>query len=358
MQQEAEPTQLETDSIVRDYGLVGEVRFLDAESATAALNLMDGVPLSGAPLTLTLDPTSKDATKLTITGLPENVEWQELKDHFKQMPNLAFVNVKGGRRTGPKSMGEVRYETAEQAQNALLSLQGSEMAGGARITVNLDGSSKDGTKLIVSGIPAGADWQELKDHFSQVGPVAYAGILNKNAAHNAAFGGCGGPLAGEVRFESAEHSQAAVQMLHGSMLGSAIIQVSFSPSSADGTKLLVQGLAPGTAWQELKDHFSQIGPVAFAQVLGAGQKGKGRSNGPMGMSMDDMMGQGMVQGAFMGQDGGFGMGPYSMGKAQQSGMMPIMMMVPVGPDGQPMLGKGMKPVPSASWSAGGCYGKA
>merc|ERR1711862_105161 len=36
--------------------------------------------------------------------------------------------------------------------------------------------------------------------------------------------------------------------------------------SQDGTKLMVKGFTPGTQWQELKDHFGQVGPVAFAAV--------------------------------------------------------------------------------------------
>lgn len=290
----------------------GEVRFEDAESAANALQQLDGVPMNGTPLNLALDPASKDKTKLLITGLPDSVQWQDVKDHFKRCPNVAFVNIRGGR--GPTLIGEVRYDTAVMAQQALQMLNGSEMDGGAKLSISMDSASKDGTKLIITGIPPGSGWQELKDHFSQAGPVAYAGIVNKAGT---------GPVTGEVRYDNPEHAKMAMSMLNGSTLRGAQISLLPAQGSVDGSKLIVNGMSPGTEWQELKDHFAQIGQVAFAQVSG-GSKGGGKgcvgAVSPYGIS-------------FGGMGGGMGKG---------CGMMPVMMMVPMGPDGQPVMGKGGK----------------
>merc|ERR1719253_1069954 len=81
----------------------------------------------------------------------------------------------------------------------------------------------------------------------------------------------GGALIGEVRYENPLHAQQAMQMLNGSLLGGAQISVMASPGSQDGTKLLVQGIPAGAEWQELKDHFGTIGPVAFAQTAPMGK---------------------------------------------------------------------------------------
>merc|ERR1719387_2757788 len=72
------------------------------------------------------------------------------------------------------------------------------------------------------------------------------------------------------------HTQQALAMLNGSSLGGSTIKVALDQTSIDGTKLIVTGVPPGIEWQELKDHFGQIGKVAFAGIQ---QGGKGGSKG-------------------------------------------------------------------------------
>merc|ERR1719287_474262 len=135
----------------------------------------------------------------------------------------------------------------------MASLQGSMMEDSV-ISIQMDPKSKDQTKLIVTGVPAGSGWQELKDHFAQAGMVvAYAGVKGGNETY-----------VGEVRYDNPLHAQQALQQLNGSALGGSQIFVQASPGSQDGTKLLVRGLTAATQWQELKDHFGVIGTVAFA----------------------------------------------------------------------------------------------
>merc|ERR1719401_2801370 len=83
---------------------------------------------------------------------------------------------KGG---GGTVNGEIRYDDPNHTMQALQMLNNSNLKG-SNITVEMDPKSQDGTKLVVSGIPAGLQWQELKDHFSPIGTVAYAGV--KDAA--------------------------------------------------------------------------------------------------------------------------------------------------------------------------------
>merc|ERR1740123_1377289 len=90
------------------------------------------------------------------------------------------------------------------------------------------------------------------------------------------FGGCGGKggggvstsggTVGEVRFDQREAATVAQRALQGSVLNGASLQIHFDPSSQDQTKLQVMGITPGTSWKELKDHFSQAGQVAFANI--------------------------------------------------------------------------------------------
>eukprot|EP00927_Polykrikos_kofoidii_P035158 TRINITY_DN29731_c0_g2_i1.p1 TRINITY_DN29731_c0_g2~~TRINITY_DN29731_c0_g2_i1.p1 ORF type:complete len:453 (-),score=102.28 TRINITY_DN29731_c0_g2_i1:39-1247(-) len=307
---------------------VGEVRFDHASTTAEALKRMNGTTLGGSVITVAPDPTSKDNTKLLISGLPAGIEWQELKDHFAEVGTVAFVNIKGGNRSGHKLKGEVRFGTADEAQQAMSILQGTEMEDGSKISITLDPLSKDGSKLLVGDLPPGTGWQDLKDHFAQVGlPVLYAGILGGGGGFSSGAGGMGGGAkhggiesfgmmggtsVGEVRFESPEVAKQAMMSLNGSELGGSQIFVMAAPGSADGSKLLVQGISPGTQWQDLKDHCSQVGPVAFCQIMPAN---------PMGMGMG--MGMPMPMMPMMAGGGGMGGHPvmFMANPAMMSGMM-------------------------------------
>jgi len=219
---------------------------------------------------------------------------------------------------GVQLCGEVRFENAEDARTAMKSLNGSTV-GGSQIYIQPDPRSQDGAKLIVHGVPAGIEWQELKDHFAPIGEVAFCQIrqppqnngcmMGKGKSGGgkcwgsyAGFGGCGGfgsfggfsgfgsyggyskgkgskggkgfggpphsrhGVTGEVRYMNPGHANMAISMLHGSTLKGYPILVDTDWQSQDGSKLWISGLSPDTAWQDLKDHFSWVGPVAYAQV--------------------------------------------------------------------------------------------
>lgn len=164
-----------------------DLRFHSWEDAAKAMFELHGSTfqargLEPTQIAIVTNDSSKDSTKLVVHGLPLGVEWQELKDYFKRIGPIAYVAVRPAVvreetvvLTPGTVIGEVRYDAREHAQRALEQLDGSILAGAA-ISLVLDGTSKDGTKLFVSGIPLGVEWQELKDHFSPIGTVGYAGI--------------------------------------------------------------------------------------------------------------------------------------------------------------------------------------
>merc|ERR1740121_2347437 len=92
-------------------------------------------------------------------------------------------------RSDGSSVGEIRYDDASHAHIAIQSLNGSPF-GDSTISVQYDQSSKDGTKLMVTGMPPGTKWQELKDHFKAIGTVAYAGF--KTSSEDSGGWGGGG----------------------------------------------------------------------------------------------------------------------------------------------------------------------
>merc|ERR1719174_1144052 len=66
--------------------------------------------------------------KVKVTNLPPRAQWQELKDHMKQAGSVEFCDVVG-------NVGEVRYNTPDEAAYAVQLLNGSQMALGGPIYV-------------------------------------------------------------------------------------------------------------------------------------------------------------------------------------------------------------------------------
>jgi len=286
----------------------GMVRYERQEDVATAIMQMNGSYLGSSQIWVQLDETSKDGTRLNVLGLSPSTTWQALKDHFAQVGPVAFSKVdppaagghapaaldhRGGYQAQapalaalPASRGvaEVRYETAHGAEQARLRLPGT-LVQGMPIIVKADLSSRDHTRVLVFGLSATCPWQELKQIMSAVGPVAHvkvtelAGVpaapsyptLAPMMSPMAGARGPSTPLVGEVRFESPEEAQAAMMRVNGTYIGGqkVTVQMDADPRSA-GKKIRVYGLQPSFRWQELKDHFSRIAPVAYADISSAG----------------------------------------------------------------------------------------
>mmetsp|Transcript_5415 Transcript_5415/g.10174 ORF Transcript_5415/g.10174 Transcript_5415/m.10174 type:complete len:578 (-) Transcript_5415:141-1874(-) len=312
----ASDVEVEYDSA----GMLGKVRYDDAKHAQRAIDDLHGSTIREATISVEPD-TCSDGTKLVVKGLPLDINWQELKDHFSLAGPVAFANI--GPPSAPVDMrnaavdggvGEVRYDSPADTRMAMMQLHGSTLHG-YQLSLQLDATSKDGTKLIVYGIAPGVEWQEMKDHFGQIGVVAYANVntrtlsskgtgkdvsggsfrddtfniwgdLRYKGAKGANFptkgyGGKGfGPPAplegpsmmqrvGEVRFDHLGDAERAAAELDGSILGGVPVQVRMHLQSKDRSKCIVHGIPYGIEWQELKDHFSTVGQVAFANITTA-----------------------------------------------------------------------------------------
>merc|ERR1712160_112876 len=82
---------------------------------------------------------------------------------------------KGGK--GPPlqpGQGEVRFEDSSHAEQAIAQFN-QTVFHGATITVQQHTSNNPrGTRLLVSGLPPGTSWRDLKDSFGYIGPIAFA----------------------------------------------------------------------------------------------------------------------------------------------------------------------------------------
>merc|ERR1740129_1845208 len=143
--------------------------------------------------------------------VPSTAGWQDLKDHLKQCGSVSFCNIK--KNAGVPGAGEVRFESAEQAQ-AALSMSGTFL-GEYMIDIRLHPGSKDGTKLAISNLPPGFEWQELKDFFATAGLRPSFCNTTSGGTENTA----------EVRFGSPELAQTAVQLLNGSVVGGGVLNI-------------------------------------------------------------------------------------------------------------------------------------
>jgi len=176
----------------------------------------------------------------------------------------------------------------------------------------LAGSVSGSRRCYVGNLSYKTSWQDLKDHFRQVGGVVHAKVLEEAGSSK----GCG-----IVEFEKPEEAAKAIEQLHDSELGGRLLIVredredrelkdgggkaggkgawskaasasdsgskrvrmgsSFDSTDAAGGEVqskrcYVGNLSYRTSWQDLKDHFRQIGKVVYTNVM---EEFPGRSKG-------------------------------------------------------------------------------
>eukprot|EP00811_Abedinium_folium_P037145 NODE_9788_length_1399_cov_11.783019.p1 GENE.NODE_9788_length_1399_cov_11.783019~~NODE_9788_length_1399_cov_11.783019.p1 ORF type:complete len:244 (+),score=74.88 NODE_9788_length_1399_cov_11.783019:458-1189(+) len=200
-------------------------------------------------------------------------------------------------------IGEVRFQSAEGAAAAVASLDGTDYLG-VRISVKHDLTSKDGTRLLIGGLPLSASWQGLKQHFTSIGDVAYTSVTPLGAPQPAVRtepggkgevaytsvtplgapkpalgtepGGKGigksaatGQSLGEVWFYDAQTAATATELFDGSLLHGVVLRVLHDRQ--DTAKVQILNLPASCARQELKDTFTCAGHVAFAAIHIQGQ---------------------------------------------------------------------------------------
>lgn len=229
-----------------------------------------------------------------------NADWNWIMSKAKGM----FGKGKGNSpSTGNAArIGEIRYDFPEDAQVALQAFDGAWYEDN-QIRVIPDEASKDGTKLLVEGLPQHVQWQDLKDFFSAGGAVAYAGFkeaYTDSSAYgafsefNQKFQGKGKSLAapysagksggqskvGEIRYDAPEHSAQAVSEFNGTYMPNhdQPISVEFDERQkfGEGTKLIIRNVPASVQWQELKDYFKVIGTVAYAGFKTGTDKGQSK----------------------------------------------------------------------------------
>lgn len=278
---------------------------------------------STAPYNRNMSVTSNRGTRVYVGNLSWNVQWKDLKDHMRQAGNVIHVDVMGEPSGRSKGCAIVEYATPHEAQSAIASMNDTELdgrlifvredreTGGGGGNAPPNGSvsgSTNGSVVYVGNLSWQVKWQDLKDHFKQVGHVLHADIMED---HNGRSKGCG-----LVEFSTPDEAQAAISDLSDTELMGRLIFVredrvgggqvggapqhashgrevqyqgaqdglnmgypaalaterpapggavggdgSFNIDSGKGsTRLYVGNLAWSVRWQDLKDHFKATLP--------------------------------------------------------------------------------------------------
>ncbi|KAK9823524.1 hypothetical protein WJX72_003381 [[Myrmecia] bisecta] len=155
-------------------------------------------------------------------------------------------------------------------------------------------------RCFVNNLAYEVSWQDLKDHFSQVGTVQYADVFRDGDGPRSRSKGCG-----VVEFADSSSAAAAIQTLNETEFRGRNILVredredkelradwgaapareavkrgrvqadSGTAGAVVGRKVYVSNVSYQTDWQTLKDHFKAAGTVLHADILKDGGASRG-----------------------------------------------------------------------------------
>ncbi|KAI9004164.1 hypothetical protein BC832DRAFT_558799 [Gaertneriomyces semiglobifer] len=153
--------------------------------------------------------------QLFVGNLPFMVQWQELKDLFREAGNVQRADVAMDNQGRSRGYGQVVMGTVEEAEAAIKLLNGKDVQGRV-IEVREDkfaaegGPAAGGTQVFVGNLPYSVRWQDLKDLFRPHGlnPI-HADVMAEPGTGRSK--GCG-----IVRFSTPEEAERAVQEANGS----------------------------------------------------------------------------------------------------------------------------------------------
>jgi RNA recognition motif-containing protein len=208
---------------------------------------------------------------------------------MRKAGNVESANVIKDERGESKGCALVDYQHAKEADRAIRELHDSRLDGN-RIVVRPAAdqqqktrSENDRCQVFVGNLPFETTWQQLKDHFRQVGPVEHAEVMETAGGRSKGWG--------LVRFSSRKDAASAIRRFHDADFqgrplivredrrdddGPVAVAAAAAASSGDNSQVFVKNLSYETTWKELKDHFRSAGSVDHAEVM---ETASGRSKG-------------------------------------------------------------------------------
>lgn len=349
----------DSDGRSKGYGIV---QYSSATRARAAIERMSGSVLMGRPIHVREDreehivstshdrgqshsvnhPTTQSINhqnqtnynqvslvgrKLWVGNLPYNVQWQDLKDHFRGAGNILHAEVLQDAMGRSKGCGIVEFGSSSEALRVMAEMNGSEINGrtifvredreehsvapGAGRSAGNGGHPSQipnashtgggiGCRLYVGNLPYDVKWQELKDHCRKAGHIIHADVLQDKTGRSK---GCG--IVEYASEAEAQHARSILdgteimgrpifvredreEQTHGVVASTHSIQNTHTTHSNGhhssggggggniGCRLFVNNLPYEVQWQDLKDYFRPVGNILRADVL---LEANGRSKG-------------------------------------------------------------------------------
>ena len=282
----------------------GIVEFATADGARRAVLTLNDTELLGRQIFVREDreegfssgraaagDADAQSRRVYVGNIPWDVAWQDLKDHMRAAGEVLYAEVLKNPDGRSKGCGLVEYSEPSEAQEAISSLNDSEL-NGRMIFVredreNHNNNESDGdhdssppthvTSVYVGNVSFDCSWQDLKDHMRQAGNVDQANILQ--------FGDGRSKGCAIVTYQKPQEAQRAIRELQNSELHGRPIfiredreQSSSTSSSSQSLQLFVGNLSWDTTWRDLKAHFRQCGEVERTEVM-EGPDGRKRGYG-------------------------------------------------------------------------------
>lgn len=194
-------------------------------NASAPMAPMHPAPVDVAPTSYEADQVPEETqyhesagTVLFVGNLSYALQWQELKDLFREAGTVIRADVARDASGRHKGYGQVVMSTPEEAAQAIETLSGREVHG-RPMDVREDkfGTPASfpaaGSQVFVGNVPYTLRWQDLKDIFRNHGflPLHVEILMEQGTGRSR---GCG-----IVRFENRETADKAIAALNGTEIG-------------------------------------------------------------------------------------------------------------------------------------------
>jgi RNA recognition motif-containing protein len=213
------------------------------------------------------------SNRVYVGNLSWSTSWQDLKDHMREVGDVQYAKILQDRDGRSKGCGIVEFTSAEGAADAIEKLTDSELKG-RKIFVREDREEGGGGGGRRGGAGAGAAGGEEGDALPTPAESANAttsgggggggggrggGRQNNGGRGRRGGGGRGGGGASKPAAAAAEGAKAE---------GDNAAADAAAPTTTyeEGSQLFIGNLSWETGWQDLKDHFRQIGEVDRADV--------------------------------------------------------------------------------------------
>ena len=226
------------------------------------------------------------SNRVYVGNLSWHTSWQDLKDHMRDAGDVQYAKVLQDRDGRSKGCGIVEFTTPEGAKDAIEKLTDTELKG-RKIFVREDREEGGGGGRRGGGGGGGEGGEGPTPAESSSSSNANSGgggggrggggrQYNGGGRGGGRRGGGGGGGRGGGGSSSANNKSTAesavVKTEGGGDEGGDAAAAASAPAAAatnyeEGSQLFIGNLSWETGWQDLKDHFRQIGEVDRADVV-------------------------------------------------------------------------------------------